>query len=59
MKEERKYPISEGKFEELVEPALKRELKKPGCPMTVSHYKFFCGVLYQFPLLTRLFSARI
>ncbi|WP_375326849.1 transposase [Candidatus Tisiphia endosymbiont of Nemotelus uliginosus] len=46
MKEERKYPISESKFEELIEPFIRRELKKPGRPTKVSHYKFFCSVLY-------------
>lgn len=46
MEETRKYPISERKFKELIEPIIKKELKKPGRPMKVSHYKFFCGVLY-------------
>lgn len=46
MGEERKYPISKIKFEELIEPIIKREQKKSGRPTKVSHYKFFCGVLY-------------
>lgn len=46
MGEERKYPVSEIKFKELIEPIIKREQKKSGRPTKVSHYKFFCGVLY-------------
>jgi len=46
MEGRRKYPISENKFKELIDPIIKRELKKPGRPTKVSHYKFFCGVLY-------------
>src|SRR3954468_11412155 len=46
MKEERKYPISEIKFKESVEPMIKKAQKKPGRTTKVSHYKFFCGVLY-------------
>ena len=42
----RKYPISENKFKELIEPLIKRYQKKPGRTVKVSHYKFFCGVLY-------------
>lgn len=30
MEEARKYPISESKFKDLIEPVIKRELKKPG-----------------------------
>jgi transposase len=43
---ERKYPISEEKFKELVEPVILEYLKKSGRPSRVSHYKFFCAVLY-------------
>jgi transposase len=46
MEEKRKYPISESKFKELIEPVIKREKKKSGRPTKVSHYNFFCGVLY-------------
>lgn len=46
MEGKRKYPISESKFKEIVEPFIKKEQKKSGRPMQVSHYKFFCGVLY-------------
>ena len=46
MTEKRKYPISESKFKELIEPIINKELKKPGRPSKVSHYKFLCAVLY-------------
>ena len=46
MKNKRKYPIEEGKFEELIEPFLKESKKKLGRPTEVSNYIFFCGVLY-------------
>lgn len=48
MEERRKYPISENKFQKLIDPIIKRELKKPGRPTKVSHYKFFlwCSILY-------------
>jgi len=41
MGEERKYPISEIKFKELIEPIIKKAQKKPGRTTKVSHYKFF------------------
>lgn len=43
MEEKRKYPISENKCKELIDPIIKRELKKPGRLTKVSHYKFFVG----------------
>lgn len=46
MREERKYPISQSKFEELVEPIIQEEKQKLGRPNKVSNYKFFCGILY-------------
>jgi transposase len=46
MEDKRKYPINERRFKELIEPFLEREKKKSGRPTKVSHYKFFCGVLY-------------
>ena len=46
MERERKYPISESKFKELIEPMIQKKQKKSGRPMKISHYKFFCGVLY-------------
>ena len=46
MLQDRKYPISESKFQEMIEPFIKKEQKKSGRPTRVSHYNFFCGVLY-------------
>lgn len=46
MKERRKYPVSEDKFKELIEPIIKKWQKKPGRTIKISHYNFFCGVLY-------------
>jgi transposase len=46
MREERKYPIKEGRFKELIEPFLEEAKQKLGRPTKVSHYNFFCGVLY-------------
>jgi hypothetical protein len=42
----RRYPISKSKFEELIEPIINEELKKPGSPRKISLYNFFCDVLY-------------
>ena len=44
MLEQRKYAIKEERFKE--EPFLEESKKKSGRPTKVSHYKFFCGVLY-------------
>jgi transposase len=46
MREERKYPIKEERFQELIEPYLKRSKQKLGRPAKVSNYMFFCAVLY-------------
>ena len=46
MSQDRKYPIKEERFEELIEPYLKKSKQKSGRPTKVSNYKFFCGVLY-------------
>ncbi len=46
MEDKRKYPIEEVKFRELIEPFLEKTKQKVGRPTKVSHYKFFCGVLY-------------
>ena len=35
MEERRKYLISENKFKELIDPIIKRELKKPGRPTKI------------------------
>ena len=46
MLRDRKYPLTEEQFQEVIEPIIIRERKKSGRPTKVSHYKFFCGVLY-------------
>jgi transposase len=46
MMDTRKYPISESKFKELIEPIINENRKKSGRPVKINHYKFFCGVLY-------------
>ena len=42
----RKYPISERKFEQLIEPLITRFRKKCGRPSKIGNYKFFCSILY-------------
>ena len=42
----RKYPISEERFEFLISPIINEEKKKLGRPTNISHYKFFCGIMY-------------
>ena len=42
----RNYPISERKFEELIEPIIKEEKQKSGRPTKINNYKFFCSILY-------------
>lgn len=42
----RKYPLSEEKFMHLIEPIISGEKKKSGRPLKISHYQFFCGILY-------------
>ena len=46
MSDQRKYPIKESRFKELIEPYLKESKQKSGRPTKVSNYNFFCGVLY-------------
>lgn len=46
MMDKRKYPVSESKFKELIEPVIRESRRKSGRPTKVCHYKFFCGVLY-------------
>ena len=45
MLQDRKYPISESKFQEMIEPFIKKEQKKSGRPTRVSHYNFFWGAI--------------
>jgi len=42
----RKYPISESRFKELIEPEIKESKIKMGRPTKVCHYQFFCSILY-------------
>ena len=46
VEEKRKYPLSRDRFEELISPLISKNRKKLGRPAKVSHYHFFCGVLY-------------
>jgi transposase len=46
MNDPRKYPISEEKFISLLNPIIVAEKKKSGRPTTISHYQFFCGIMY-------------
>lgn len=42
----RKYPIKEGDFVTHVFPYIQMHYKRPGRPAEISHYQFFCAVLY-------------
>lgn len=42
----RQYPIDKEQFEKLIEPQIKTYYKREGRPVKISHYQFFCGVLY-------------
>jgi transposase len=46
MEKDRNSPLTEELFQQVIEPLIIRERKKSGRPTKVSHYKFFCGVLY-------------
>lgn len=46
MTDTRKYPISEKRFKTLINPIIIEEKKKLGRPTSISHYKFFCGIMY-------------
>ena len=46
MQDSRKYPLSEARFKALIEPLIEEEKQKSGRPLTISHYHFFCGILY-------------
>jgi transposase len=43
---ERHYPIAEANFIKDIEPLIIRHNKRPGRPEKISHYQFFCAVLY-------------
>ena len=42
----RKYPISEEHFKTFLEPIILENRKKSGRPTKISHYQFFCAILY-------------
>ena len=42
----RYYPFSEEDFVREIEPYIASHYKRPGRPVEVSHYQFFCAVLY-------------
>ncbi len=44
---ERHYPIDEADFIKDIEPLIIRHNKRPGRPEKISHYQFFCAVLYR------------
>ena len=46
MTKERKYRIEEGEFKKEIEPKILKNRKKIGRPTKISHYRFFCGILY-------------
>jgi transposase len=46
VEDKRLYAMKESKFKELIEPIINKNLKKTGRPSKISHYNFFCGVLY-------------
>lgn len=46
MLKNRHYSITEKKFEDTVLPIIKSHSKLPGRPVKISHYDFFCSILY-------------
>jgi transposase len=46
IRDSRKYPLSEETFYSLINPLIEEEKKKSGRPTKISHYQFFCGLLY-------------
>ena len=42
----RYYPLKEEDFKKHVEPYILSHYKRPGRPAAVSHYQFFCAILY-------------
>ena len=42
----RLYPLSESTFKSLIEPLILESQIKCGRPTKISHYKFFCAILY-------------
>lgn len=46
MIDSRHYPIREDDFLAHIEPSIVMHYKRPGRPAGISHYQFFCAVLY-------------
>jgi hypothetical protein len=46
MGDERLFPISLVFFKKVIEPLILKHYKRPGRPPKISHYHFFCGVVY-------------
>jgi transposase len=46
MQKDRHYPLTREQFQAIIEPIMIKERKKSGRPTKISHYEFFCGVLY-------------
>ena len=42
----RLYSQTESRFKSSIEPSISEVLKKPGRPIRICYYKFFCAVLY-------------
>jgi len=42
----RYYPLDEAEFKKDVEPYIALQYKRPGRHALISHYQFFCAVLY-------------
>ncbi len=40
------FPIKQEAFKAVVEPMITKAYKKPGRPAEISHYLFFCAILY-------------
>ena len=40
------YPINEEHFNQSLLPEITRHYKRPGRPAKISHYQFFCAILY-------------
>jgi transposase len=46
MIKQRLYPLSKQDFVGHIEPLIAGHYKRPGRPASISHYQFFCAVLY-------------
>ena len=46
MLNKRQYPLDKQEFQTHIEPLIASHYKRPGRPEKISHYQFFCAVLY-------------